>query len=94
MGSVTRIGVVAASSRFSKATAARLDAHVEARFPGGDVKVVFHPACFANHGHFAGDDALRARAFLEMPMTRVTTPSGSRAAAMARAGSPRRCCRG
>jgi muramoyltetrapeptide carboxypeptidase len=66
MGSVIRIGVVAASSRFSKATAARLDAHVEARFPGGDVKVVFHPACFANHGHFAGDDALRARAFLEM----------------------------
>ncbi len=66
MGSVTRIGVVAASSRFSKATAARLEAHVEARFPGGDVKVVFHPACFANHGHFAGDDALRARAFLEM----------------------------
>lgn len=66
MGPVTRIGVVAASSRFSKATAARLEAHVEARFPGGDVKVVFHPACFANHGHFAGDDALRARAFLEM----------------------------
>ncbi|HAJ04771.1 MAG TPA: LD-carboxypeptidase, partial [Brevundimonas sp.] len=54
------------NSRFSKATAARLEAHVEARFPGGDVKVVFHPACFANHGHFAGDDALRARAFLEM----------------------------
>jgi len=66
MGSVTRIGVVAASSRFSKATAQRLEAHVEARFPAGDVKVVFHPACFANHGHFAGDDALRARAFLEM----------------------------
>ena len=66
MGSVPRIGVVAPSSRFSNATAARMEAHVEARFPGGDVKVVFHPACFANHGHFAGDDALRARAFLEM----------------------------
>jgi muramoyltetrapeptide carboxypeptidase len=29
-------------------------------------EIVFHPQCFATHGHFAGDDDARARAFLDI----------------------------
>jgi len=32
--------------------------------PGVDL--VFHPQCFLSHGHFAGDDAARAAAFVEV----------------------------
>lgn len=60
-----KIGVVAASSRFSPETAERVTAHVAARWPDGEVGVVFHPWCFSKHGHFAGDDAARTRAFLD-----------------------------
>jgi muramoyltetrapeptide carboxypeptidase len=31
----------------------------------GAPELVFHPQCFEQSGHFAGDDAVRARAFLE-----------------------------
>lgn len=60
-----KIGIVAASSRFSRDSADRMQAHVARRYPQGEVSLTFHPACFSVHGHFAGDDALRARAFLE-----------------------------
>jgi muramoyltetrapeptide carboxypeptidase len=60
-----KIGIVAASSRYSRAYADQIEAHVARRYPDGEVSLVFHPACFSVHGHFAGDDALRARAFLE-----------------------------
>ena len=41
------------------------------RWPRGSIpdrtpEIVFHPQCFASHGHFAGDDDTRARAFLEV----------------------------
>lgn len=62
---VFKIGVVAASSRFRRETADRVLAHVAARYPKGDVAVVFHEACFSEHGHFAGDDTVRAEAFVE-----------------------------
>lgn len=65
MDKVFRIGVVAVSSRFSRDTAARVEAHVAARHPGGEVALAFHEDSFIEHGHFAGDDAARARAFLE-----------------------------
>jgi muramoyltetrapeptide carboxypeptidase len=29
-------------------------------------EIVFHPQCFASHGHFAGDDKARAQAFLDI----------------------------
>lgn len=29
-------------------------------------EIVFHPQCFASHGHFAGDDETRARAFIDI----------------------------
>ena len=61
---VFRIGVVAASSRFPQALADQLAAHVAGRFPGGEVQLVFDSAAFVPHGHFAGDDATRARSVL------------------------------
>lgn len=60
-----KIGVVAASSQFSRETADRLLAHVAARWPDGEHAVTFHPSCFERHGHFAGDDETRARAVLD-----------------------------
>lgn len=60
-----KIGVVAASSRFSRETADRMQAFMAERYASGEVQLVFHEACFDAHGHFAGDDATRARAFIE-----------------------------
>ena len=31
----------------------------------GGLDLTFHPQCYARHGHFAGDDAARLRAFLD-----------------------------
>jgi muramoyltetrapeptide carboxypeptidase len=53
-----RIGVVAPGSPMSEAVAERV--------AGLDSEVVFHPQCFLSHGHFAGDDAARAAAFIEV----------------------------
>jgi muramoyltetrapeptide carboxypeptidase len=59
-----KIGVVAASSRFDRATADRVTALVAAHRP--DVGLVFHPNSFLEAGHFAGDDAARAEAVLDI----------------------------
>lgn len=61
-----KIGVVAAGSRFDPAVADRLLAHVAARWPDGSIRVEFHAASFLQHHHFAGDDAARAAAVLEV----------------------------
>jgi muramoyltetrapeptide carboxypeptidase len=37
-----------------------------ALFPQEAPDIVFHPQCFLSSGHFAGDDATRAKAFLEV----------------------------
>ena len=60
-----KIGIVNASSRFDHARADAVNAWFAANFPDGAVKVVFHPASFGKHGHFGGDDASRANAFVE-----------------------------
>ena len=60
-----KIGIVNASSRFDPARAAAVEAWVTANFPDGSVEVVFHPSAFLTHGHFGGDDAARAEAFVE-----------------------------
>ncbi len=60
-----RIGVVSPASRVSLDVPARVQRLAEALFPGRTPEIVFHPQCFASHGHFAGDDATRARAFLD-----------------------------
>lgn len=60
-----KIGVVCASSRFPKARARAINDWFAEHYPDGSVSVVFHPACFLKHGHFAGDDRARAEAFIE-----------------------------
>ncbi len=60
-----KIGIVNASSRFSRERADAVHEWFAANVPDGSVKVVFHPASFGKHGHFGGDDASRAAAFVE-----------------------------
>src|SRR3954453_774282 len=61
-----RIGVVAPASRMSPEVAERVPALARSLYPDRTPEIVFHPQCFASHGHFAGDDETRARAFLEI----------------------------
>ena len=60
-----KIGIVNASSRFNRERADAVHDWFAANVPDGSVKVVFHPASFGKHGHFGGDDASRAAAFVE-----------------------------
>ncbi len=60
-----RIGIVAPASRIGKSTTEKLRALGAAKF-GGRVELVVHPQCFLSSGHFAGDDAARAAAFLDV----------------------------
>jgi muramoyltetrapeptide carboxypeptidase len=59
-----RIGVMAPGSRIAPDIAERVSALATARF--ANAELVFHPQCFLSDGHFAGDDAARANAFLEI----------------------------
>lgn len=59
-----RIGIVAPSTPILEETAGQVAALAAGRFPG--VELVFHPQCFLGHRHFAGDDPVRAAAFLEV----------------------------
>lgn len=60
-----KIGVVCASSRFARERADAINDWFAEHYPDGSVSIVFHPACFLKHGHFAGDDRARAEAFIE-----------------------------
>jgi muramoyltetrapeptide carboxypeptidase len=64
-----RIGIVAPSTPILAETARRVAALAAQRFPG--VELVFHPQCFLSHRHFAGDDPIRAAAFLEVANDRA-----------------------
>ncbi|MFJ6025098.1 LD-carboxypeptidase [Brevundimonas sp. NPDC092305] len=64
-GTPVKIGIVNASSRFSPERGEAVEAWFAANIPGGEVKIVFHPATYGKHGHFGGDDASRANAFVE-----------------------------
>src|SRR5205085_9227414 len=59
-----RIAVVAPSSRFSEEAAARVTGIAARRFP--EVELFFHPQCFLIHNHFAGTDAQRTAALVEV----------------------------
>src|SRR5271166_2768954 len=61
-----RIGVVAPASRMSAEVAQRVPTLARSLYPDRTPEIVFHPQCFASHGHFAGDDAARAQAFLDI----------------------------
>ncbi len=60
-----KIGIVAPASRLHPETAERVTALAAATF-GPRVELAFHPQCFLTEGHFAGSDAARARAFLDV----------------------------
>jgi len=59
-----RIGIVAPASRLDQSMVGPVQ--TLARTMGQPVELLFHPQCFLSSGHFAGDDAARARAFLEV----------------------------
>ena len=59
-----KIGVVAPASRLEPATAARVSALASSVY-AQRAEIIFHPQCFLSSGHFAGDDDVRAKAFLE-----------------------------
>jgi muramoyltetrapeptide carboxypeptidase len=61
-----RIAVVAPASRISPEVAEKVRAVAESLYPDGRTEIFFHPQCFMSHGHFAGDDQTRARAFLDV----------------------------
>ncbi len=61
-----KIGVVAPASRMSPDIVTRVPALVERLYPERTPEIVFHPQCFASHGHFAGEDEARAQAFLDI----------------------------
>ena len=60
-----RIGVVAPASRLAPEAAERVTKLAHANY-GDKVEIVYHPQCFLTSGHFAGDDAARAAAFIEV----------------------------
>lgn len=61
-----RIGVVAPGSRIPPETAEGVLRVAADGWPEGQVEIVFHPQCFLSDGHFAGSDAVRAAAFLDV----------------------------
>ena len=62
--STVGIGIVAPGSRIDADLAERVTALL-ARHYGGRAELRFHPQCFLSAGHFAGDDAARAEAFVD-----------------------------
>jgi len=62
-GKGPRIGVVAPSNRVDPALPGQIAALLESLPAAGRPELWFHPQCFESHGHFAGDDATRSRAF-------------------------------
>jgi muramoyltetrapeptide carboxypeptidase len=61
-----RIGVVAPASRVSPEVAERVPRLAKSLYPDRTPEIIFHPQCFASHGHFAGDDETRGKAFLDI----------------------------
>lgn len=61
-----RIGVVAPGRALSEEIATRVGAVLAEPAYAGTIELEYHPACFASHGHFAGPDAVRADALVDM----------------------------
>jgi muramoyltetrapeptide carboxypeptidase len=59
------IGIVAPANRLDPAVAERVKALAAQLYPGR-AALSFHPQCHLSSGHFAGDDAARAAAFVEV----------------------------
>ena len=61
-----KIGVMAPGSPIKPPTADRVRDIAASLDVGATVQIDFHPQCFLESGHFAGDDAARAAAFVEL----------------------------
>lgn len=61
-----RIGVVAPGTRIDEALAERLKKFAADTFLDRAPEIVVHPQCFLSAGHFAGDDAARLKALVEI----------------------------
>jgi muramoyltetrapeptide carboxypeptidase len=61
-----RIAVVAPACRIDPALAERVQHLAGDRWASAAADIRFHPQCFLSAGHFAGDDATRAAAFLDV----------------------------
>ncbi len=59
------VAIVAPACRLAEETAAKVEA-VARSIHGDRLSLFFHPQCFLQSGHFAGDDAARSNAFLEV----------------------------
>jgi len=66
MPKLFRIGVVAPASRIDPDLAERVQALARRVLPAQSVEIVFDAQCFLSSGHFAGDDAARADAFVRV----------------------------
>ena len=60
------IGIVAPASRIEPSLAEQTIALARALYPEHPPELRFHPQCFLASGHFAGDDAARAAALVEV----------------------------
>lgn len=65
MSGATRIAVVAPASRLAPEVVAKVHALAADLYPGRAPSIDFSPQCFESSGHFAGEDAVRAAAFVE-----------------------------
>jgi muramoyltetrapeptide carboxypeptidase len=61
-----KIAIVAPGTRVESFVADKVRALGEARFGSRAPDLHFHPQCYLSSGHFAGDDAARAQAFIEV----------------------------
>jgi muramoyltetrapeptide carboxypeptidase len=61
-----KIGIVAPASRIEPELAERITAIAAAQFGARAPELFFHPQCYLSSGHFAGEDAARAEAFVEL----------------------------
>lgn len=61
-----RIGVVAPGGRIAPEVAERATALAATVYPASELEIHFHQQCFESCGHFAGDDATRAAALVEI----------------------------
>ncbi len=64
MARTIKVGIVAPASRLEPPMAERVKALAAERHP--DVELHVHPQCYLASGHFAGDDAARLAAFVEI----------------------------
>ena len=71
-GDRIKIGVMAPGSRIDETVAERVGDIAAGFDPDRSIDIHFHPQCFLASGHFAGDDATRTEAFLDIANHRAS----------------------